>query len=79
MDLSKNTLFSTEEALNYIPRTKIKKKKALVCEILESSGSLSSSVLPIFSWKLKTISYRGRYTIPMSSKLELFSPYVTTP
>ena len=62
MDLSKNNGFSAEEAINYIPRTK-KRKKVPVCETLEFSGSLSSSMLPILSWKLKIIVYRGSTTI----------------
>ena len=72
MDLSKNkhNRFSAEEAINYIPRTE-KRKKVPVCEMLESSRSLSSPMLPILSWKLKIIAYRGSSTIPPSSKLEL--------
>ena len=46
MDLSKNNRFSAEEARNYIPRTD-KRKKVPVCEMLEFSGSLSPSMLPI--------------------------------
>ena len=69
MDLSNNS-FSAEEAKNYIPGTE-KRKKVPVCEILEFSGSLSSSMLPILSWKLNIIAYRGNSTIPPSSKLEL--------
>ena len=38
---------------------------------LLSSGSLSSSMLPISSWKLKIIAYRDSATTPSSSKLEL--------
>ena len=41
MDLSKNNHFSEEEAINDIPRTE-KRKKVPVCEILESSRSVSS-------------------------------------
>ena len=37
MDLSKNNCFSAEEAINYIPRIK-KRKKVPVCDLLESSG-----------------------------------------
>ena len=39
--------------------------------MLESSRCFSSPVLPIFSWDLKKIAYRGSFTIPSSSKLEL--------
>ena len=72
--LSKNNRFSAEEAKNYLlaPR---KGKKVPVCETLEFSGSLSSSMLPILSWKLKIIAYRGSSTIPPSSKLELLCQY----
>ena len=56
-----------------------RKKKAPVCEMLESSWFLSFSMLPILSWKLKIIAYRGRPTIPTSSKLELFCQYVMIP
>ena len=79
MDLSKNkhNRFSEEEAINYISRTK-KRKKAPVCEMFESSGSLSSPMLPILSWKLKIIAYRGRSTIHTSSKLELLCQYKMT-
>ena len=52
MDLSKNNRFPAEEAINYTVRTK-KRKKVPVCEMLESSWSLSSRMLPILSWKLK--------------------------
>ena len=69
MDLSKNNSFSAEEAINYIPRTK-KRKKVAVCEILESSGTLCSPMLPILSCKLKVIAYRDSSTIHPSSKLE---------
>ena len=64
MDLSKykHNLFSAEEAINYIPRTK-KRKKVPVCEMLKSSLSLSSPMLPILSWKLKIIAYRDSSTI----------------
>ena len=52
MDLSKNNCFSAEEAKNYIPHTE-KRKKVPVYEMLEFSWSLSSSMIPILSWKLK--------------------------
>ena len=75
MVLSKNNYFSTEEAINYIPHTE-KRKKVPVCEMFESSGYLSSSILPILSWKLKMIPYIGRSKIPVSSKFELFCQYI---
>ena len=76
MDLSKNkhNLFSAEEAINYIPHTK-KRKKVPVCEMLEPSGSFSSLMLPILSWKLKIIAYRDTSTIHLSSKLELLCQF----
>ena len=77
MDLSKNNHFSTQEVINYISGTE-KRKKVLVCEMFESSGPLLSSMLPILSWKLKKIAYRGRFTILTPSKLELFSQYLMT-
>ena len=39
--------------------------------MLESSGFFSSPMLPIFSWELKIIAYKGSFTIPLSSKMEL--------
>ena len=77
MDLSKNNCFSAEEAKYYIPGTE-KRQKAPVYEMLEFSWSLSSSMIPILSWKLKIIAYRGSSTIPPSSKLELFCQYEMT-
>ena len=77
MNLAKNNRYSIQEAVNYIPRTE-KRKKVSVCEMPESSGSLSSSMLPILAWKLKIIEYRDRSTFPTLSKLELFSRYVMT-
>ena len=77
MDLSKKSCFSAEEAKNYIPRTE-KRKKVPVYEMLEFSWSLSSSMIPILSWKLKIIAYRGSSTIPPSSKLELLCQYEMT-
>ena len=59
----------------HIPRT-VKRKKVPALEIPESSVSLSSSTLPILSWKLRIIACRGRSMIPTSCKLELFCPYV---
>ena len=47
MDISKHNGFSAEEAMNYIPRTK-KRKKVPACEMLERSGSLSSTMFPIY-------------------------------
>ena len=77
MDLSKSNRFSTQEAVSYIPRSE-KRKKVPVCEMPESSVSLSSTMLPILSWKLKITEYRGRSTIPTSFILVLFSRYVMT-
>ena len=74
MNLSKNNRVSTEEAINYIPRTE-KRKKVPVYKMIESSGSLSYPMLPISSWKLKMIAYRGISTIPPLSKLELHCQY----
>ena len=48
IDISKNKPFSAEEAINYILRTK-KRKKVPVCEMFESSGSFSSPTLSILS------------------------------
>ena len=72
--LSKNNRFSAEEEKKYIPRTE-KRKKVPVCETLEFSGFLSSSMLLIISWKLKIIAYRGSSMVPTSSKLELLCQY----
>ena len=44
MDLSKNNLFSKDDAINYIPLTEIR-KKVPESELLESSGDFSSSML----------------------------------
>ena len=77
MDLSKKNRFSTQEAVDYIPSTE-KRRKVPVCEMPESSGSWPSAMLPILSWKLKIIEYRGPSTVPTSSNLELFSRYVVT-
>ena len=70
MVLSKNNHFSAEEAkiILLAPR---KEKKAPVCEMFEFSGSLSSSMLSILSWKLKIIAYKGSSTISPSFKVEL--------
>ena len=77
MDLWRNNSFSAEEAINYIPRTK-KRKKVPVYEMLESSGSLCSPMLPILSLKLKIIAHRDSSTIYPSSKLELLCQYKMT-
>ena len=77
MDLSKNNYFSAEEAENYIPHT-VKRNKLPVYEMLEFSWFLSSSMIPILSWKLKKIAYRGSSTIPPSYKLELLCQYEMT-
>ena len=71
MHLSNNNRFSTREAINYFPCIE-KRKKVPVCEMLEPSGSFSSSMLPTLLWKLKIIAYRDWSTIPASSKLKLF-------
>ena len=68
MDLSNSNCFSAEEAKNCIPCTE-KRKKVPVYEMLEFSWSLSSSMIPILSWKLKIIACRCSSTIPPSSKL----------
>ena len=77
MDLSKNYHFSAEAAIDDILRTE-KRKEIPVCEMLESSRSLSSPIYPILTWKLKIITYRGSSTIPPSSKLELLCQYEMT-
>ena len=59
----------------HIPRT-VKRQKVPALEIPESSVSLSSSTLPILSWKLRIIACRGRSMIRASCKLELFCQYV---
>ena len=64
MDVSKNNRFSAEEAKDDIPRTEKRKE-------VEFFGSLSSSMLPNLSWKLKIIAYRASSSIPLSSLLEL--------
>ena len=69
MDLSKNNRSTADEATNYIPCTR-KRKKAPECEMFESSGSFSSLSLTILSWNLKKTVYRGSSTFPPSSKLE---------
>ena len=55
-----------------------KRKKVPACEMLEFSCSLSSSMIPILSWKLKIIAYRDSSTIPPSTKLKLLCQYETT-
>ena len=77
MNFTKTNRFSAEEAKNYIPCTE-KRKKVPKCKMLEFSGSLSSSMLPILSWKLKITAYRGSSTIPPSSKLERLCQYKIT-
>ena len=44
MDLSKNNSLLTDEAINYITHTE-KRNKAQVCEMLESSAFLPSSIM----------------------------------
>ena len=69
---SENNRFSTQEAINCIPRTE-KGKKVPVCEMSSVSYmSLPFSMLPILSWKLKNIANRDRFRILTSSKLKLF-------
>ena len=63
MDLSKNNCSSAEEAKKYIPRTQ-KRKKVPIYEMSEFSSSFSSSMIPILSWKLKIIGYRGNSIFP---------------
>ena len=77
MNLSKNNHFSAEEPINDIPHTE-KRKKVPVCEMFESSWSLSSHILPILPWKLKIMAYTGSIKIPPSSKLELLCQYEMT-
>ena len=67
---NKNNCFLAGETKNYIPRIE-KRKKVPVYEMREFSCFLSSSMIPILSWKLKIIAYRGSSTVPPSSKLEL--------
>ena len=71
MDLSNNNHFSVEEVINYISRTK-KRKKVPVFEMLDFPGFLSFPMHPNLSRKLKIIAYRGISTIPASFKLEQF-------
>ena len=63
--------------MNYIPRTE-KRKKVPACKMLECSGSLSSTMLPIFSWKLRIITNRGSSTISPASKLKVLCHYKMT-
>ena len=77
MDISKNNRVSTEEAINYIPRTE-KRKKVPVCEMLESFGSFSFPMLLILSWELRMLAYRDTTAIPPSFKLKLLCQYKMT-
>ena len=52
MNPSKNNCFWADKAKTYIPRTE-KRKKVPIYEMLEFFCSLSSSMIPILSWKLK--------------------------
>ena len=72
MDPSKNNRFSAEEAMNYIPHTK-KKKKVPICEMLEYFQTLLSYMLSSLSQKLKIMAWPA---ITTSLKLELFCQYV---
>ena len=44
MDLSKNNIFLTEEAVNFIAPTE-KRKREPVCEMLESNAFFSSFIM----------------------------------
>ena len=54
MDISKKNRFSAEKAINHFPSSReiwlqgTKVPKVPICEILESSGSFSSTILRIF-------------------------------
>ena len=71
MDLSKNKRFSTQKVKNNVPSTE-KRKKVPVCKMLHLNPP---NLCPpqYFQIYLKIIAYRGKFTIPTSSKLELFS------
>ena len=71
MDISKKNRFSAEKAIIFFFTRTEKINKVPICEMLESTGFFSTPMLPIFSWELKIIAYRGSFTIPSSSKLEL--------
>ena len=63
-----------ETGRNKLYSSRLKSNKVPVSEVLESSGFSSYWILPILSCKL-CIAYRGRSTIPTSSR---FSEYVMT-
>ena len=44
MDLSKNNSFLTKKAINFVARNQ-KRKRVLVCEMLESAAFLSSFIM----------------------------------
>ena len=81
---SQNTNGSIKEQLflsrgsNKLYSSHREKKKVLLCKMFEFSGSLSSPMLLILSWKLKIIAYRGSSTIPPTFKLELVFQYKVT-
>ena len=68
MDLSKNKRFSTQKVKNNVPSTE-KRKKVPVCKMLHLSP-LNLCPPQYFQIYLKIIAYRGKFTIPTSSKLE---------
>ena len=70
MDISKKNHFSAEKAINYFPSHWGKKKGTNMWNAWVLRVSLFP-MLPIFSCELKITAYRGSFTIPLSSKLEL--------
>ena len=70
MDPSKNNRFSAEEAMNYIPHTK-KKKKVPICEMLEYFQTLLSYMLSSLSQKLKIMAWPA-ITTSLKFELSLF-------
>ena len=74
MDLSKNKRFPREKAKNNVPSTG-KRMKVPVCKMLHLSP-LNICPSQKFQIYLKIIAYRGKFTIPISSTLELISQYV---
>ena len=81
---SQNTDGSIKEQLflsrgsNKLYSSHREKKKVPLCKMFEFSGSLSSPMHLILSWKLKIIAYRGSSTIPPTFKLELVCQYKMT-
>ena len=74
MDISKENRFSAEKALIYFSSHR-ENNKVLICE---SSRFFFSPMLPTLLWELKIIAYRGTFTIPSSSKLELLCQWEMT-